>query len=499
MAGVFDESSSTPSGEGLAALAALAPRDEVRQLAGLIRDDPIVRTLLDWLDGYVVVMNSQRQILFVSDSVARDFEREAECLVGVRPGDALGCLFADAAPAGCETSMSCRYCGLLDAVQQAAESGERVDGECRLTSASGTGELTRRFRVRVAPVRIGGHELLLALLQRPSQAPPALSAGAQAALPAALRRYALVRSLGGGGMGTVYLVSDGSGRQYALKTIRTSSTADPEARRRFERETEMTLTLDHPNIARTFEADCTSDGTFYMVSEYCPHGSLAAQLQRRGPLPVDAAIYWMIGAARGLDHAWSEHRVIHRDIKPDNLLVGEDLRLKIVDFGIARQSELAVDQLTTAGMIVGSVRYMSPEQAYHPTEVDNGADLYSLGATFYHLLAGVAPFEGPNPMQILVQHAEDPPVPLVLRRPNLLPDLGDCVGWLLAKQRSSRPASARELLDRLFRLAETVGVDPDSPPASVRSIVTGEPATPADAAARVAPATGPTKVQRPPH
>jgi serine/threonine-protein kinase len=214
---------------------------------------------------------------------------------------------------------------------------------------------------------------------------------------------------------------------------------------------------------------------------------------------VDAAIYWMIGAARGLDHAWSEHRVIHRDIKPDNLLVGEDLRLKIVDFGIARQSELAVDQLTTAGMIVGSVRYMSPEQAYHPTEVDNGADLYSLGATFYHLLAGVAPFEGPNPMQILVQHAEDPPVPLVLRRPNLLPDLGDCVGWLLAKQRSSRPASARELLDRLFRLAETVGVDPDSPPASVRSIVTGEPATPADAAARVAPATGPTKVQRPPH
>ena len=147
--------------------------------------------------------------------------------------------------------------------------------------------------------------------------------------------FSRIRKLGSGGMGSVFLVQDELGRQYALKTLRDEVASIDKVVNRFKRELEIAITLDHPNVVRTYNAFETTEGNLYMLSEYCPHGTAAHWLQANGPLSSELAVNWMKEAARALEYVWKEHGLIHRDIKPDNLLLNERDNIKIADFGVA--------------------------------------------------------------------------------------------------------------------------------------------------------------------
>lgn len=453
-----------------------ATPDDIRRQADAVSASPVVRALLGWVDGYVLVLNAHRQIVAANDAVvcALDCERLDE-VIGQRIGEVIGCVYAAAGLAGCGTAPECRHCGSLRAIRQSSEHRAPAEDEYRVTTQDGAEELTRKFRTRATPIEVGGQSFTALFLQHPTTQPQVDEARDTAPRapewPAALRRYSRHRLLGTGGMGTVYLVADDEGYPFALKLVNVPHQASPgfahAIRQRFQLETEVGLDLRHPNIVGVLESGATTDGTFFFVSEFCPYGSTSVHLQRVGTFPIDAALFWMIGAARGLEYAWREHRVVHRDIKPDNLLIGEGFLLKIADFGIARRQSPEGEWnlgLTSPGMVVGSARYMAPEQAYAPENVDDRTDLYSLGATFYHLLSGSPPFTGANAIQIMMHHAETPLVPLCAREPRLPLELGEIVDRLLAKRREDRPAGAAEVRARLEELAATLGVDPDRPP-----------------------------------
>jgi serine/threonine protein kinase len=481
-----------PPGESTTELLRLRRRadpDALRRQADAVGANPIVKALLDWVDGYALVLNVNRQLVAANEAVlcALGCERLDEVL-GQRVGEVLGCVYAAAEGAECGAETGCDHCGALRAVEQSSEHKAPTEDEYRVTTRAGDEELTRKFRTRATPLEIGGQSFTALFLQLGStqpHVPEELEASTAATeWPPALRRYTRLRPLGSGGMGTVYLVADDAGHQFALKFVNVPERASPgfasSIRQRFRLETEVGLNLHHPNIVGVLESGATVDGTFYFVSEFCPFGSTSVHLQRVGTFPIDAALFWMIGAARGLEYAWREHRIVHRDIKPDNLLIGDGYLLKIADFGIAqrkgREGERTLG-LTSPGMVVGSARYMAPEQAYAPNDVDDRSDLYSLGATFYHLLCGSPPFAGANAIQIMMHHAESPLVPLCARQPGLPLGLGEIVDSLLAKRRVERPSGAAELRARLEELAATLGVDPDRPPENATLVAPADVAT----------------------
>jgi serine/threonine protein kinase len=453
-------------------LIARARADEVARQADAVRESAIVNALLEWLDGLVLVLNAQRQIVAVSETFLHALGfRDSSDVIGMRLGEAMGCVYPPLGADGCSTSESCRHCGSLNAILESIDHRTPTQEEFTVTSHAGASARTRKYLARVTPIEVGGQRFSVVLLQRPTTQPSVLDdvdEDAASEWPGALRRFTRVRQLGTGGMGTVFLVFDERARPFALKFVQVPERASPRyaasVRQRFQVESEVGLNLHHANIVRVFESGATSEGTLYFVSEFCPYGSTSTFLQRLGAFAVDAALFWMIGAARGLDHAWKEHRIVHRDIKPDNLLIGDGFLLKIADFGIARRTAGKNLALTTPGMVIGSARYMAPEQAYTPDEVDNRTDLYSLGATFYHLLCGVPPFTGANAVQIMMHHAETPLVPLSLRRPHVPTELAEVIDALLAKRRQDRPADAGEVLAQLDTVARKLGVDPDRVP-----------------------------------
>jgi serine/threonine-protein kinase len=271
-------------------------------------------------------------------------------------------------------------------------------------------------------------------------------------------------------MGSVHLVRDDHGREYAVKTVRSDRIVGQIELERFRREAEVALRLQHPNVVRTHEVSQTTDGVHYLVAEYCSHGSTYRYLQKWGLLPADLALFWLIGVTRALDYTWSEHRVVHRDIKPDNLLVGEDYQIKITDFGLARLVDSPASRLTAEGATVGTVFYMPPEQIHGSEDLDVRADLYAAGAAFYELVSGVPPYPGSTRRNVMLRHLHDPLFALAKRRPGVPQGLSDCIGWLLAKPREERPDDPATLLERLLELASELGVDPDSVPESIETV-----------------------------
>jgi serine/threonine-protein kinase len=258
-------------------------------------------------------------------------------------------------------------------------------------------------------------------------------------------RYEILDKIGEGGMAVTHRGRDRVlGRVVAIKVMKPELAADAGFLARFRREARAAAGITHEHIASVF--DTGSDGPYhYIVMEYVAGESLKARLQREGLLPLDEALRIAAEAAEALEAAHSAG-VVHRDIKPHNILLGPEGRVKVTDFGIARAMSSVGDSET--GTIVGSVSYISPEQA-RGEAVGPQSDLYSLGTTLFEMLAGRPPFDGGERLAIVHKHIYDQPPRASELRPGLPAEVDSIIEVCLAKELSRRFASARELLGYL--------------------------------------------------
>ncbi len=440
--------------EGPPASPERASGSDLAHMAQLASENPLFSALMDWIDGLVIVLNRHRQIVLASEEVAEACRVDsAQQLIGKRLGEALGCTFSDMTDGGCGTTPHCRTCGALKAILDASRFDVPVEAECRVTLRVNGHTETLKLHAKTSRTSRKTEPFTVVVLQRADRIGRAPTLAAETDLtedwPIGIEAYDRVRKLGTGGMGSVFLVRDAQKREFAVKTVKASLAEDETVMSRFLREIRLSIVLDHPNIVRTLRANQTPTGTVYMVTEFCPKGSAGQWLQRHGPLAPDVALRWMIGCTRALRYAWHEHHLIHRDIKPDNLLLGADEEPKLADFGVAKRSLASDPRLTNVRTFVGSVHYMAPEQAISATDVDTRADLYGLGSTFYELLSGKTPFDGPGPADILRRKMRQKPPHLGLLRPQVPADLADTVESLLATDPEDRPADPDVLLQRL--------------------------------------------------
>jgi eukaryotic-like serine/threonine-protein kinase len=266
-------------------------------------------------------------------------------------------------------------------------------------------------------------------------------------------RYRIMRKLGSGGMADVYLAEDEElGRRVAIKILNDRHANDEQFVERFRREAKNAAGLSHPNIVSIYDRG-EAEGTYYIAMEYLDGRSLKELVVARGPLPIPDSIEATRQVLSALRFA---HRkgVVHRDIKPHNVMADADGRLKVTDFGIARAG---VSQMTEAGSIIGTAQYLSPEQA-RGAAVDQRSDLYSIGIVLYEMLTGQVPFTGESPVEIAMKHLSDAPRPPSLLRPDISPDLDMVVLRALAKNPEDRFQTAEEMDEELQRVAAGAGV-----------------------------------------
>jgi serine/threonine protein kinase len=320
-----------------------------------------------------------------------------------------------------------------------------------------------------------GNELLLGLptdrwLTRKSEGTPLetppLPANEMGVGPGSrLGSYDLLDRLGGGGMGVVFRARHRVlKKEFALKILSPRLACDPEALQRFRRETEAAGRLEHANLVRASDAGVEGSIPF-LVMELLDGCDLSRLVQRRGPLPVAEACEAVRHAALGLQHA-HECGLVHRDVKPSNLQWTEAGVVKVLDLGLARLCAAGdADPLTGTGHGgMGTPDYIAPEQVLDGRAAGVGSDLYSLGCTLFHLLAGEPPF-GPSTHLTVARkheaHVKEPAPDVRSRRPDVPPGLAALVAQLLAKRPEDRPASAREVAEALAPYA--AGTRPDQP------------------------------------
>jgi serine/threonine-protein kinase len=307
-------------------------------------------------------------------------------------------------------------------------------------------------------------------------------------------RYRLERRIGSGGMADVYLARDQTlGREVALKILADRYAQDPGFVERFRREASAAAGLNHPNIVAVYDRG-QAEGTYYIAMEYLDGPTLKQEILRRAPLPQEEAIGYAQDALRALDFA---HRrgVVHRDVKPHNMVLTDEGRLKVTDFGIARAQN--TQQMTEVGSIVGTAQYLSPEQA-RGMDVGPASDIYSMGIVLYEMLSGELPFTGEGAVDIAMKQVSDPPPPLSSKNRLVSPALEQVVMRALAKDPAMRFGSARQMSDELERVARGGGVSADTQQATQMIAAVAAPA----AATQVLPAyqrsQGPPPGRQPP-
>ncbi|HKS98097.1 MAG TPA: protein kinase [Rugosimonospora sp.] len=272
-------------------------------------------------------------------------------------------------------------------------------------------------------------------------------------------RYRLRNALGRGGMATVWRADDlRFDREVAVKQLAPGTLTDPQTRARLSREAQILSGLAHPNIVTVHDVHVDADGA-YLVMELAP-GSTLARLLSRGRPPVP----WTISvAAQVCDALAAAHRagVLHRDIKPGNLMVSPEGRVKVCDFGLARSPD--THTLTDVMQVVGTSEYLAPERA-EGERGDARSDLYALGCVLYEMLTGNPPFTGRNPIAVAYQQVHNAPRAPASVRSDIPPELDRLVLDLLAKDPAARPATAAEVGARLAALLPRAAPTPPPPP-----------------------------------
>ena len=270
-----------------------------------------------------------------------------------------------------------------------------------------------------------------------------------------LGNYVILDKLGQGGMGTVFKARHRRmNRLVALKVLPQSLSSVPEAIARFQREVEAAARLQHPNIAAAFDAD-ESNGVHFLVMEYVEGPTLAHYVKQRGALPIAIAVKLAAQAARGLAAAHAQG-IVHRDIKPSNIMINRQGIVKVLDMGLAqvRSTDPNLDltsDVTQTGRVMGTVDYMSPEQARDAKNVDLRADIYSLGCTLFFLATGKPPAPGNSAAEKLLWHQAQPPLALSAVGIASSPRLDAVVLRMMAKQAEDRPLSMHDVAEELER------------------------------------------------
>lgn len=265
--------------------------------------------------------------------------------------------------------------------------------------------------------------------------------------------YRLVRKIGEGGMGSVFeAIQDGLNRKVALKVLPTRLLSDAAYLERFQREARAAAGLNHPNIVTVYDIG-QDRGHHFFSMEYVDGESLQKRLEREGKIPLQEALSIIIRIADALDYAWKHGKMIHRDIKPDNILLTKEKHVKLADLGLAKSTQEETG-VTTTDTAIGSPAYMAPEQARAAKDVDCRADIYSLGITLFHILTGKRPYEGGTPLAVQLAHQEQPlPDPRQLE-PSVTPSVCAVIRRMCSKTPEERYQTPEELLEDLEKVRE---------------------------------------------
>lgn len=254
-------------------------------------------------------------------------------------------------------------------------------------------------------------------------------------------RYEVAKKLGGGGMSTVYLAEDTIlNRKVAIKAISIPNGEKEETIKRFEREVHNLTQLSHDNIVNVFDVT-EDDENFYLVMEYIEGPTLSEYIQKNQPIAPETALNFTNQIIEGIKHA-HDTKIVHRDIKPQNILVDKNKTLKILDFGIAKA--LSETTMTQTNHVLGTVQYLSPEQA-RGESTDNGTDIYSIGVVLFEMLTGKPPFSGETAVSIAIKHIQDPMPNISDNRSDVPQALSNVVLKATEKDKSERYQSVREM------------------------------------------------------
>lgn len=288
-------------------------------------------------------------------------------------------------------------------------------------------------------------------------------------------RYQIISQLGVGGMGVVYKAEDRfMGRTVALKVVARRYTANPAALERFRREVRAAAKLNHQNIVTAHDTG-EANGIHFLVMEFVEGISLDRLVQKKGPLPIATACQCIRQAAHGLQHAF-EQKMVHRDIKPHNLMVTRKGQIKVLDFGLARvaaEAELPPlpsgtpqpdRTVTSPSLVMGTPDYLAPEQARNAHNVDIRADIYALGCVFFFLLTGKPPFARyGTALEKMIAHVQDDPPPVRKLRPDVPVEIADIVARMLSKNPADRFATPSDVASAIKPFARSEAVIDDAP------------------------------------
>ncbi|MDD4788960.1 MAG: protein kinase [Pirellulales bacterium] len=295
-------------------------------------------------------------------------------------------------------------------------------------------------------------------IQAPARPPERIRSGTR------LGDVELLDHIGGGGMGQVYRGQDRRlNRPVAVKVMSRQHASDADTVRRFLNEARSAARLNHRNIAQVFSAG-DSDSRPFIVFEYVEGSNIRSIVEQRGPLPLEEALSYTLQIADALAHA-AEMRIVHRDVKPSNILIDKRGQAKLIDFGLARLTEPSPPEgdLTASGVTLGTFDYISPEQARDPRNADTRSDIYSLGCTFFYMLVGRPPFPEGTVLQKLLQHQGDEPPDVCQFRSDLPDEAAQVLARMMAKDPRRRYPDSAHLLEGLLGLADLIGLHPTGP------------------------------------
>lgn len=278
-----------------------------------------------------------------------------------------------------------------------------------------------------------------------------------------IRGYEILDKVGSGAVGSVYRARQvAMERDVALKILHASLATDPRVVEKYVSEARAVAKLNHPHIVQGIDVG-ESEGLYYFAMEYLSGGTFEKLLEEEGPLEEERALIYLYQVASALQHAW-EKNIIHCDLKPANLMLDKEGRLKITDLGLARIGEGdSTDVGASDGkrVVRGTPHYLSPEQIETPDGLDCRTDIYSLGATFYHLVGGITPFAGSGNKEIILARLKGDPLPLNAAAPEVSAGLARLIGRMMSRKREDRPQTPGEVKKAVVDLGVDVGATGD--------------------------------------